>query len=182
MSKAQSIDFSFSYDPAVTAIVKKELFDTVSRQNPVQSELLRDALESRNVPEEFEQRLADYTLSANNVADAMLGYWIVMWSIIHDKPLPPPGPGIESARKQISALVASNPIVRKGGDESRRQMVGEAMIFESIISLEVRDEVKKRGNEDELRDLSESTHHNLLRKHMNLRAMDLTEQGFVRAK
>ena len=182
MSKAQSVDFSFNHDPAVTAIVKKELFDTVSRQNPVQAELLRDALESRNIPEEFERRLSDYALSSDNVADAMLGYWLVMWSIIHDKPLPPPGPGIESARKQISALVASNPIVRKGGDESRRQMVGEAMIFESMISLEVRDDVKRRGNDGELRNLSESTHHNLLRKHMNLKVLDFTDQGFVRAR
>ncbi len=179
MVEIMSQHFPFQYEPEVSQIVRTELLDTVGKRNDVQAELLRLDLESRDIPAEFDQRMADYGLRSNDVADAMLGYWLVMWSAIHGRDLPSAGEGVEAARRQLAGLLGKNPVV-KSGSNRQRQMVGEGMVFETVLGLEIYERTRLGGSPDELRQLGESTHENMMRRNINLRAMDFTRQGFVR--
>lgn len=180
MKQTDKHTFRFAYDSKITRVVRKELLETIAKANPVQAELLRDDLEQRDIAAEFEQLFAPFQLRSNDVADAMLGYWLMMWSIIHRRELPEPGPGIAAAHRQMAGLLAGNPQVKKDRD-GRRQMVAEAMIHETVLSQSIRERTHREGSDEDLAALAESTHQNLMRRQLNLRDMSFGDQGFVRA-
>jgi hypothetical protein len=85
------------------------------------------------------------------------------------------------ARAVSRQLAASLPGRAEAVDPRRRQLVGEALIHETVLALEARDAARDAGRRDELRHMADAAQSNMLnRQAINLRKTRLTLQGLRR--
>lgn len=170
--------FSIGSDPVLSAQVRKELLDTLyarTKFDPVQAER---ELDSRDVHGEFVRQLGKLGLVPDNLPDLLAGHLIAMWTIVHDAPLP--GREIAAAlSRQFLGLIAGSP---QAADPAKRQLMGEALLYETALTLEAQHAAREIGDKAKLREMAESAQKNLLgQRGINLRKTRLTASGMVRA-
>ncbi len=172
--------FPFSYNnPGVSADVRRELENTLGQQHQDGSRRLLDSLAGRDMPAEFELVMSPYGLTSTDIADITTGYWLAMWSIIHNQPLPFEQPSVAALREQVVTVLSKRPAITEADNDSR-QAIGEAMVHETVLGLDIRQLMWDEGSPEDVRNLSESTHQNMLRRDLDLQSMRLTDQGFKR--
>lgn len=166
----------FDYDAALSAQVLAETVDTLSNGNPTYRQVVQTELASRDIPSEFGDIFGPLGLRHDNLADTMAAYWLAMWSIIHDKPL--------ATSQQASAVLAQVlPRIQTSAqarDPKKRQLMGEALIYESTIGLQVYREAKENKQELQLRQMARNAKKNTRKKGIDLAKMRLTDQGMRR--
>lgn len=173
--------FPFSYDnPGISADVRRELENTLANQHQDGTRRLLDSLAGRDIPAEFELVMSPYGLSSSDIADITTGYWLAMWCIIHNQPLPFEQPPVAALRDQVVTVLSKRPAITEA-DNDARQAIGEAMVHETVLGLDIRQLLWDEGSPDDVRRLGENTHQNMLRRDLNLQVMRLTHQGFKRS-
>lgn len=173
---SQHAAFPFRYDDAVSARVAAEFRDGLKRADPQRGEALAADYAQRDHVREFEVAMRDYPLYGDDVADAMTGYWVTLWCIIHDRPFPPAGP-VRAAREQIKAMLAKNPVVLQGGD-ARRQMMAEAMILETLFALDQAAALRNDDTPEQREQFVEAARNNMLSRGVDLAHLTLGARGF----
>lgn len=166
----------FDYEPAVSAQVIAETVDTLAQGNPTYRKVVEKELESRDIPAEFKGTFGPLGLRHDNLADTMAAYWIAMWSVIHDKPLAN-ATQARAVRRQVLPRLQSSPIARS---DKKRQLVGEALLYEATIGLSVYQEAKANEQELQLRQMARNAKKNVKKKGIDLARMRLTDQGMRR--
>lgn len=163
----------FEFDPAISRQVRQEIIDTLSRGRKDIRKVVEHELRSREVVTEFKPTLAALGLRHDNLADAMTAFWIIMWTIIHDEPLPADHCAA-AVREQVRERLKGVPTTRDAG---KRQMMGEGMIYEARLAQASFEEAKEAGNEFQLRQMAASARQNMTKKGINLGHMRITEAG-----
>jgi hypothetical protein len=170
-------DLSYSDDAAISARVRDELATTLAHGDFERARTLREALESRDFHAEFATELGGLGFDSHDLAGVMAAYWLVMWSLVHDVPLP----GAADAapvRAQVARMIGPSPLVR---DVAQRQAMGEAMLSETMLTHEQVREARRRGDEAALRAMADTAQRNMLmRQALNLKKMRLTTSGLAR--
>ncbi len=166
--------FTFTYDPAISRMVEKELVDTLSRGQKPLRKIIDAQLRGRDIVQEFQATLTPLGLRHDNLADTMTAFWIVMWVIIHDANMPPPE-WVEAVRGQVLLRLKGNAVAR---DPSKRQMMGEGMIYEAHIAFQTWEQAKRAGNDFQLRQMAKSGRQNMINKGIDLGNMHITDKGF----
>lgn len=170
--------FAVGTDPALSARVRKELIDTLhARTNFDPAEAERE-LERRDIREEFVLEFGDLGLDPDNLPHLLAAHLIAMWSVVHDAPLPGRDVAAGLAR-QFTGMIAMSP---QAADPAARQMMGEALRYEAVLTLEARRAARDAGDKAKLREMAESAQSNILRQRgINLRKTRLTASGMMRA-
>jgi hypothetical protein len=107
----------------------------------------------------------------------MAAYWLVMWSLVHDVPLPS-AKTAAPVRAQVARMIGPSPLVH--GD-AQRQAMGEAMLSETMLTHEQVREARARGDAAALRAMGDTAQRNMLmRQALNLKKMRLTSSGLAR--
>ncbi len=150
----------FSFDTQVSAQVRKELLDTLSDGNEAVRRALSEELERRDVRGEFAQTMRPLGLRANNLIDALTGYWVVMWAIMAGADLPTREQA-SSVHRQVRQMIRGSPLI---GRPSQRQMVGEAMLYEAMLAYGAYREAREAGDDDRLREMASTARTNMLRR------------------
>jgi hypothetical protein len=164
-------------DPALSAEVRRELVDSLVSRAGVDRATAEAELAARDVGAAFEARFATLGLDRRELADVLAAQVIGLWTIVHDEPFP----SADVARAVSRQLAASLPGRAEAVDPRRRQLVGEALIHETVLALEARDAARDAGRRDELRQMADSAQSNMLnRQAINLRKTRLTLQGLRR--
>lgn len=164
-------------DPALSAEVRRELVDSLVARAGVDRATAEAELEARDFPGAFDARFSPIGLDRRELADVLAAQVIGLWSIVHDEPFPT----AEVARAVSRQLAASLPGRAEAVDPRRRQLVGEALINETVLALEARDAARDAGRRDELRQMADAAQTNMLtRQAINLRKTRLTPQGLRR--
>ncbi len=166
--------FNFSYDPAISSMVKKELIDTLSRGRKPLRKIIEAQLKGRDIVQEYQATLAPLGLRHDNLADTMAAFWVVMWVIIHDANMPPPE-WVEAVRRQVLLRLKGNAAAR---DPAKRQMMGEGMIYEAHLALQTWEQAKLEGSDFQLRQMAKSGRQNMISKGIDLGNMHITDKGF----
>lgn len=167
----------FRRDAGVSARVAAEVVDSLAGGDRALAAQVRKAVAERDIVAEFTERLGEYGLRADNLADAATGYWVAVWVVIHDAPFPPAG-HVAAARAQLHTFWRAAPQTRR---EAARQQMAEAMMFEAVITLDKRKAVREAGDPEAVKRLAEEAQRNMRqRRGVNLGAMALTGDGFVR--
>ena len=180
MASLHAPAFPFSYDnPGVSADVRRELENTLGSIHQDGTRRLLDSLSGRDIPAEFEQVMSPYGLSSTDIADITTGHWLAMWCIIHNQPLPLEQPSVAALREQVVTVLSKRPAITEA-DNDARQAIGEAMVHETVLGLDIRQLIWDEGSAEDVRNLGENTHQNMLRRDLDLQAMRLTSQGFKR--
>ncbi|MFK7888038.1 MAG: DUF6683 family protein [Gammaproteobacteria bacterium] len=166
----------FDYDPGVSKLVLAETVDTLARGNPTYRQVVEKELASRDVTAEYREAFGELGLRHDNLADTMAAYWISMWTVIHNKPL-------ATAEQTAAVLAQVMPRIQTSAltkSARKRQMMGEALVYEATIALTVYNEAKANNQELQLRQMAQSAKKNTRKKGFELAKMKLTDQGMQR--
>jgi hypothetical protein len=170
-------DLAFGDDAAVSARVRDELAQTLGGGDAERTKALRAALDARDFHAEFADELGTLALDSHDLADVMAAYWLVMWSLVHAVPLPSANEAAP-VRAQVARMIGSTPLVR---DAAQRQTMGEAMLSETMLTLEQQHFARARDDQAALRRMAETAQRNMLmRQALNLKKMRLTPLGLAR--
>ena len=167
----RALDFEF--DPAVSAQVLAETVDTMSQGNPTYRHVVEKELSARDIPAEFRDTFGPLGLRHDNLADTMAAYWLAMWSVIHGKPLASDTQA-RAVRRQVLPRIQGSDLAKSA---RKRQMMGEAFIYEATIGLAVYLDAKANQQELQLRQLARNAKKNTKKKGIDLAHMKLTDQG-----
>jgi hypothetical protein len=178
LADADSLKLPYRASPAITAKLKAEMADTLTRQSPQQSAAIRKFVDSGDFVAEFDKDMQSYGygLRSGDVVDAFAAYWLTMWSIANDERQPAAAQAV-AVRRQVASSMATNPALGQA-DDATRQLVAEGLITEAELALSLRDYATHNGRDT--KPLADSTYRNLLAKGVDLRAMQLTDAGFSR--
>ena len=170
--------FSVGTDPSLSARVRKELVDTLHARANFDPAEAEKELAARDVHEEFLLQFGDMGLAPDSLPDLFAAHLAAMWSVVHDKALP--GREVASGlRRQFTAQVASSPLI---ADADKRQLVGEALMYEAVLTLEAHRAARDAADKAKLRQMADSAQAALLRQRgINLRKTRLTAAGMARA-
>ncbi|MFK8014901.1 MAG: DUF6683 family protein [Gammaproteobacteria bacterium] len=170
----QALDFT--YDDAISKQVLAETVDTLSRDNPAYRAVVEAELAGRDIVAEFRDVFGPLGLRHDNLADTMAAYWISMWSIIHNKPLAN-GAQALAVRDQVLPRIASSELT---ASVDKRQMMGEALVYESTVAYGVYRDALSNKQDLQLRQMARSAKQNTRKKGYELAKMKLTNQGMRR--
>lgn len=164
-------------DPALSAQVRRELVDSLVARG-VDAAEAEGELERRDLAAAFERRFDGLDLSRHDLADVLAAHVLAMWSIVHDAALPDAA-AAAGVRAQLAASLAGRP---EAADPVKRQLVGEALVWECMLSLESHADAKQRGDRQALARMAEAAQRNMLeRQGINLKKTRPTPRGLQRA-
>lgn len=165
-------------DPALSAQVRRELVDTLVARTGMAAEEAEREFDRRDPAAAFERRFAAAGLSRHDLGDVLAAHTLAMWSIVHDAPLPDAAVAA-GVRAQLAASLHGRP---EANDPVRRQLVGEALVCECMLSLESHGDARQRGDRQALAGIAEAAQRNMLeRQGINLKKMRPTPRGLQRA-
>jgi uncharacterized protein DUF6683 len=176
--QGETLRLPYRASPAITTKLKREMADTLTKQSPQQAAAIQRFVDSGDFVAEFDKDMQSYgyALRSGDVVDAFAAYWLCMWSIANNARQPGAADAV-AVRRQVAASMASNPALGKA-DDATRQLVAEGLITEAELALSLRDYATH--NHRDTQPLADSTYRNLLAKGVDLRAMQVTREGFVR--
>ncbi|HEY0232123.1 MAG TPA: hypothetical protein VGC55_12795 [Dokdonella sp.] len=169
--------YAIGVDPALSAQVRRELLDTLHARTQFDPEQAERELAARDMHKEFIRVFGDLGLIPDNLPDLLAGHLMAIWTVVHDAPLP--GRDIAAALvRQFTDQIAPSPLA---ADPAKRQLMGEALLYEAVLTLEAHEAARNAGNKTALKEMAESAQSNFLRQRaINLRKTRLTKAGMVR--
>jgi len=176
--RTEALRLPYRASAVITTKLKREMADTLTKQSPQQAAAIQRFVDSGDFVTEFDKDMQSYgyALRSGDVVDAFAAYWLCMWSIANNVQQPGTAEAL-AVRRQVAASMASNPTLERA-DDATRQLVAEGLITEAELALSLRDYAKHNGRDTQ--PLADSTYRNLLAKGIDLRAMQVTHDGFVR--
>jgi hypothetical protein len=134
MTPAQ-IDTALGYtpDPQVSAQVRADLIDSLSRQNAALRPLLEKAFANDAVLQQFERFVTTHGYSSHNVADAVAAALWSSWQIVHGAALNEAQ--IRAVHQQLRAVFLQTPDLRSITG-ARRQKLAEGMAYLTMIEAD----------------------------------------------
>ena len=172
----QSLRFQPSV--AVSQQVRDELIKALQKANPQSSVEIERKLKQQDVIGDFARDMAPYGLRADDVADTMTAYWLTMWIIANQEPIPSVAK-VRAVQNQVRAVMLQNPNVIQA-TATKRQQMAEVMIYETMIALGLLNNATRAGDLGQLQRLADSAYQNMLKQDVDLRDMQLTSSGFAR--
>ena len=170
--------YAIGVDPTLSAQVRRELLDTLRARTQFDPEQAERELASRDMHAEFIRRFGDHGLVPDNLPDLLAGQFMAMWTVVHDAPLPDRGIAAALVR-QFTDLIAPSPLA---ADAGKRQLMGEALLYEAVLTLEAQEAARSAGDKAALKEMAESAQRSFLaQRSINLRKTRLTKAGMVRA-
>ncbi|HEY0179234.1 MAG TPA: DUF6683 family protein [Dokdonella sp.] len=174
---AERHPYAIGADPALSAQVRAELLDTLAARTQFGRDEAARELDARDVPAEFLQQLGDLGLMPDNLPDLLAAHLIAMWSVVHDAPLPDRAIA-QGLVKQFTAMLAGNAVA---ADPTKRQLMGEALLYETVLTLEAQRAAREAGDPSMLKQMAESAQRNFLaQRAIDLRRTRLTPAGLQR--
>lgn len=170
--------FSVGTDPELSVQVRRELLDTLHARTNYDKATANQELDERDVHEDFRIHFGELGLVPDNLPDLLAGHLIVMWCIVHGAALPTEGVA-RGLSQQFAGQIGGSPMV---GDPARRQLMGEALLYEAVLSLEAWRLARDAGDKAQLKQMADSAQTALLsQRGVNLRKTRLTTMGMARA-
>ena len=174
----RGVAYPIGDDPALSSQVHRELVDSLVTRTGIGVDEAERELDRRDLPGAFDRRFAAPGLSRHDLGDVLAAHTLAMWSIVHDAPLPDAATA-SAVRAQLAASLQGRP---EAADPARRQLVGEALVCECMLSLESYGDARQRGDRQALAGMAEAAQRNMLeRQGINLKKTRPTPRGLQRA-
>lgn len=165
----------FDYRPsaAVGVRVRKTLVASVpaAQRAEVQRALSDDA-----ILREFDRVIGNFGYSVDNLADVMTSYYVMMWEIVHDHEVS--RNIIRAVHAQMLQGLAGNAEAVALSDKDKQE-TAETMAYMAAIAGGAANQLKQNGDTRSLAALRESIHQAVLKQGIDLRAIELSANGFA---
>lgn len=165
------------YRPA--ASVNQAVLDRVARQfGGDRVAEYKQALQRDGVLEKFDALLRDYGFDDRNLADAFTAYLVLSWEVVNDRDADAYRSGIDVLRARMRAAMARNPRIASLAD-AQKQELAETFGYLAMIAAGTRNQLERTGDRAALARLQEGVNGTARKMGVDLRAVAMTQQGFV---
>lgn len=173
---APAPDTRIGFDRSVSAEVKDEYIAQIARAHGDKAANgLRGYYDSNSVKSLFEVAIAPYGLRSDDLADIAAANLVVMWMTAND--VAPPGKAeVIGVRDQVRAQMADGALPASA---ITRQRIGEALMYQTVTLIRVREEAQKARETAYLAALSDSAQQAMQKQSIDLRALALTADGLA---
>ncbi len=167
---------SFQPSTAVSNKVRNAFIEALQKANPQSAAEIESKLRQQDVIGDFARDMAPYGLRADDVADTLTAYWLTMWIIANQEPIPNVDK-VQAVQKQVRTVILQNNSVVQATDAARQE-IAEVTIYETMIALGLLANANQTGDRYQLQQLADSAYQNILKQGIDLRDMKLTSNGF----
>lgn len=123
--------------------------------------------------------LAKVGLTAANVADAYTVYWVEAWQAVHGVTSSSSRDTAKAVKRQASDMLLSTPGFTNA-TESQKQEIAESLLVQALLVGAAKEQAQ--GDRAQLAKVAAAVEQGARATGLDLRAMMLTENGFVSAK
>ena len=127
----------------------------------------------------MEPELAKVGLRTNNVADAYAVYWVESWQAVHGVTGASSRATAQAVRRQAAEALLATPEFANA-TPAQKQEFSEALLVQALLVGAAKEQAQ--GDRDKLAQISAAVEKGARASGFDLRAMTLTEDGFVPAK
>jgi hypothetical protein len=124
------------------------------------------------------QEMAKVGLNKNNAADAFAVYWINAWQVAHGDNSVPSKAMARAVAAQAARGMSQSPEFNRATDAQKQEMA-EALIVQAMLVASAMEQMA--GNPSQMKALATAVRQGAKASGLDLDAMTLTEQGFVKA-
>lgn len=177
---ANRVSTTYRSSPAITAQVKRQYVDFISRTvNPQAASQYKTVLNRNDPVRNWARLTVSDGFRPGDTADALASYWILNWMIANGETQTNPAYG-RAVKQQVRGVMASNPAFARL-NEAQRQEMAEVLMLNFLTQHAGYLEAHKRRDQALLRRLGDAAT-TRFRNEMgvDLRRLELTDRGFVR--
>lgn len=167
--------YRVSYDPSVSDAVKSDYIRGMAQSTNEKTARELDTYYTRNdVRDLFNTAIKPYGLRDDDLADITSAHLVVMWMTANDAPLPTTDQvhGVVAQIQEQMAESGANP-----PDAATRQRIAEAMMYQTVTLIRVREQAQAQNATQYLATLADSAQDVMARQNVDLRALSLTSSG-----
>ena len=176
-SSPASDELALRFDPSVSRAVRDDYIASIGRANGAQAaRSLGNYYAAHDVRELLRKAVAPYGLRTDDLADVTAAWFVVMWMTANQAPLPAPA-DVQGVQRQMRDTLLAGGTVPAGARE--RQRSGEALMYQTVTLIRVREEAQASGNDAFLAQLADSAQASMARQDFDLRGLVLSEAGVV---
>ena len=162
-----------------SAAVSQAVLDRIARQfGGRQPDTYRQALVREGMLAKFDALLAHYGYRNHDVADAFTAYLVLSWEVVNNGSIGANRAGIDAVRHNMQQALARNPRFVAMPDAQKQEMA-ETFGYLAMIAASTRGELQRKGDSGSLAKLQDGVNGTARRMGVDLRAIELTPQGFV---
>jgi hypothetical protein len=166
---------TYTPDPSLSAQTRTAMIETLSRSNPALRTQVAQAFAGDGILRTFDQFMSKLGYSSHNVADDMAMLLLVSWEIATDSSASKSQ--ISGADRQVHSLFTNTPALRSLNNAQRQQMA-EQIAYQVILGSAAKTDYVSHGDQAQLAHLRELAASIMRQQGLDLRNLQLTEQGF----
>ena len=170
---------SYRPDPAVTAKARRNFIASVSRQaGDVAGRAVEKGYAREDPLRTWARATAPDGMRLGDAADAMAEYWVLTWQMANTSDHTTPAQ-VQGVRRQVVAAMAASPgFVALG--PAGRQALAEVLIYNTLFQNDVYVSLRRSGEMSRLKVMSDGAVSRFRDEaHLDLRSLDLTDQGLT---
>ncbi|HEX7769245.1 MAG TPA: hypothetical protein VF422_04365 [Dokdonella sp.] len=177
-ARAEAGELVVAFDPIVSRDVREDYIAAIERSSGAQAARgLERYYETHDVHDQLREAIGPYGLRGDDLGDVTTAWLVVMWMIANDAPLPTAAI-VQGVRDQTRFALLARGGLPEDGAERQRQL--EALAYQTVTLIRARESAQASGNQAFLDQLADSAQSTMRDRHLDLRAMALTEDGLVR--
>ena len=165
-------------EPRVSDRVRGAMIDVLSKQNPELRPKIARAFANDEVLRNFDRFMRSRGWSSHDIADDMAMLLLVGWETVTSRDAT--AAQIEGARRQLHGVFRQTPQLR-AMTNADRQVLGEQIAYEVVITSLVRQQAVRSGDRAQLAQLRQSTATLIKQQGVDLTRLTLTDRGFSAA-
>lgn len=180
IKKSTLKDLDFKRSETLSKTIQQEFISRLSKLQPGIKSNLEMIFAGNKLRSEFDGLLEGYGYSATNLADAMTAYLVIHWQVVNGQDYKD-RKGFDAVRKMMRENLLSSAALSAASDRDK-QAAAESFGYQSIIAMNTYKTLMAKGDKVGLEQFKNSIDKNVKQSGMDLKAVRLTNNGFVKAK
>lgn len=172
---ADEASLNLRFDPAVSRQVRDQYLDAIERSSGSKAaDGLRNYYASNDARGLLGKALQPYNLRTDDLGDITTAYVAVMWMTANQAPLPTVTQ-VRALREQVRATLLDEGKLPVNAED--RQRAAEALIYQTVTLIRVREVAQQQNNAPYLAQLADSAQTSMQRQAFDLRGLIFTQDG-----
>lgn len=168
----------FKATPTITENLNNRFITAISAQQPSARARTAKLFSSGILAKTFDDLLAKFGYSPDNLADVMTAYLILSWETVHNGDATQYPRGIQAVHQHMRYALASNPQVATFSD-AQKQEFAETLADLAMLSTIARKQLLAKGNTSQLQQLEQGVRETTLKLGVDVGNLQLTDNGFI---
>jgi hypothetical protein len=178
VKKAALRDLEFTRSEPLSKRIQQEFVANLAKKQPAIKPALEKAFVGNKLRNQFDQLLSAYGYSGTNLADAMTAYLVISWQIVHGQEFNDRR-GFDAVRKMVRENLLSSTELANSTNNSK-QTATETFAYQAMVAMNAYKALLAKKDIQALDNFKSAVYQNVKQSGMDLKALKLTSNGFVK--